>query len=125
MSAAVGEQTILEGRQERGELAEAAASLLGYMRRNRALVIGLLFLLALLLFVIIGRLTVNTSEASPLSVRSLRPPSWKLPFGSDKQGRNLYAVIVVGTPLTFRIGLIAGIMGVAFGSMVAFISAYY
>jgi peptide/nickel transport system permease protein len=125
MSAAAGDPTILESRPERGQVAEAASSLLGYMRRNRALVIGLLFLLVLLLFVVIGHLTVDTGEASPLSVHSLRPPSRELPFGSDKQGRNLYAVIVVGTPLTLRIGLIAGIIGVAFGTFVAFIAAYY
>jgi peptide/nickel transport system permease protein len=98
---------------------------LGYVRRNRALLVGFCFLLALLLFVVIGHLTVNTEEARPLSVGSLDPPSRELPFGSDKQGRNLYAVMVVGTPLTLRIGLIAGVIGVVIGTIVAFVSAYY
>ena len=40
----------------------------------------------------------------------------ELPFGSDKQGRNLFAVMVVGTPLTLRIGLIAGFIGVTLGA---------
>ena len=55
----------------------------------------------------------------------LQPPSRELPFGSDKQGRNLYAVMVEGTPLTLRIGLIAGVFGVAFGATLAFVSGYY
>jgi peptide/nickel transport system permease protein len=125
MSIAVGDREVSERSREQGRLTEAAAAFWGYLRRNRALLIGLLFLLALLLFVVIGHLTVDTSEASPLSVRSLRPPTRELPFGSDKQGRNLYAVMVVGTPLTFRIGLIAGIIGVAIGAIVAFVAAYY
>jgi peptide/nickel transport system permease protein len=124
MSVAVQEETVLRERQERA-FAEATADLFGYLRRNRSLTVGLLFLLALLLFVIIGHLTVDTNEASPLSVRSLQPPSRELPFGSDKQGRNLYAVMVEGTPLTFRLGLICGFLGVALGSVVAFIAAYY
>jgi peptide/nickel transport system permease protein len=125
MSVAVGERSVLEPPRERSAWAEAGASLFGYVRRNRALLIGFLFLLALFLFVVIGHLTVDTEEARPLSVGSLDPPSRELPFGSDKQGRNLYAVMVVGTPLTFRIGLIAGVIGVTVGTIVAFVSAYY
>jgi peptide/nickel transport system permease protein len=58
-------------------------------------------------------------------VAPLRPPSWELPFGSDKQGRDLLAVMVVGTPLTLRIGLIAGFIGVGLGALIGFVSAYY
>src|SRR5215204_4605329 len=63
MSIAVGEPTVLNPAPARGAWAEAGASTLGYMRRNRALLVGLLFLLALLLFVVIGRLTVDTEAA--------------------------------------------------------------
>ena len=34
-------------------------------------------------------------------------------------------MIVVGTPLTLQIGLIAGFLGVGFGAALAFIAAYY
>jgi peptide/nickel transport system permease protein len=97
----------------------------GYLRRNPALLIGLLILSALLAFVVIGHLTVNVIESRPLSVMPLQPPSRELPFGSDKQGRNLYAVMVEGTPLTLRIGLFAGVLGVAIGATLAFVSGYY
>ena len=55
----------------------------------------------------------------------LQPPSWELPFGSDRQGRDLFAVITTGTLLTLRIGLIAGILGVGVGATIAFVAAYY
>ena len=99
--------------------------MLGYLRRNPSLGIGLFFLLALLLFVVIGHFTVDTIQYRPLSTRPLQPPSRELPFGSDKQGRNLYAVMVEGTPLTLRIGLLAGVIGVAIGATLAFIAGYY
>jgi peptide/nickel transport system permease protein len=55
----------------------------------------------------------------------LQPPSLDLPFGSDKQGRNLFAVMIVGAPLTVEIGVVAGLLGVAFGTLLALVSAFY
>lgn len=124
MSAAVNQASVEASRdvpREPGRL----INLWYYLRRNRSLLVGLAILVALVLFVVIGHLTVNVEEARPLSVRSLKPPSRELPFGSDKQGRNLYAVMVEGTPLTFRLGLICGFLAVAVGAVIGFISAYY
>jgi peptide/nickel transport system permease protein len=104
---------------------ERARSTLGYLRRNPSLGIGILFLVGLLLFVVIGHLTVDTIQYRPLSARPLQPPSRELPFGTDKQGRNLYAVMVEGTPMTLRVGLLAGIIGVALGATMGFIAGYY
>ena len=98
---------------------------LRYLRRNVALVVGIILLLALALFVGIGHVLVDTSKARPLSAPTLRPPSWEYPLGTDRQGRNLLAVMVAGTPLTLRIGFIAGLIGVGLGSLLGFVSAYY
>jgi peptide/nickel transport system permease protein len=97
----------------------------GYLLRNRSLLVGLGLLSALALFVIIGHLTVDVGESAPMSAGSLDEPSRALPFGSDKQGRNLYAVMVEGTPLTLRLGLIAGFIGLFIGAVVGFIAGYY
>ncbi len=105
--------------------AERAGSVRRYLRRNPALVVGLLMLLALLVFVVVGSFMVDLQRARPLSARALQPPSAALPFGSDKQGRDLFAVMVAGTPLTIRIGLIAGLIGTTVGATLAFIGGYY
>jgi len=97
----------------------------GYLRRNILLVVGLGFLGFLAIFVIVGGLVVDAGSAQPLSAPALQPPSWDYPFGTDRQGRNLLAVIVEGTPLTLRIGFIAGFIGVGVGAVLAFIAAYY
>jgi peptide/nickel transport system permease protein len=96
-----------------------------YIRRNPSLALGIVLLAMLGLFVLIGNLIVDTEDARPLSAPALRPPSGDYPFGTDRQGRDLFAVMVVGTPLTLRIGFIAGVLGVGLGTVLAFIAAYY
>ena len=100
-------------------------ALFAYVGRNRSLLVGLLILLALALFVGIGHLFVDTEDARALSAPSLRAPSWDYPFGTDRQGRDLLAVMVAGTPLTLRIGFIAGFLGVGIGAVLAFTAAFY
>jgi peptide/nickel transport system permease protein len=89
------------------------------------LIVGLCLLLALLAFVVIGHAVVNTDKVRPLSTRPLLPPSPALPFGTDKQGRDLLAVMIVGTPQTLEIGIFAGLIGVGVGTLLALTSAYY
>ena len=103
----------------------ARSATLRYLRRNLALLVGLVLLGALGAFVGIGHLVVDTAKARPLSVPTLRPPSAQYPLGTDRQGRDLLAVMVVGTPLTLRIGFIAGVIGVGLGAVLGFTSAYY
>jgi peptide/nickel transport system permease protein len=112
-------------RRDAGLWSDRATAVGRYLRRNPPLVIGLLLLLGLLLFVVIGSFMVDVERARPLSARALQPPGGSLPFGSDKQGRDLFAVMVAGAPLTLRIGLIAGFIGTFVGSTLAFFSAYY
>jgi peptide/nickel transport system permease protein len=127
MSSTMAEQTVVSVAPQRGESiwTDRSSSIGRYLRRNPTLIVGLLLLLALLLFVVIGSLMVDVERARPLSARALQPPGGSLPFGSDKQGRDLFAVMVAGTPLTLRIGLIAGFIGTFVGATLAFLSAYY
>jgi peptide/nickel transport system permease protein len=96
-----------------------------YIRRNPSLGIGAALLLILLLFSALGPLFVDVSNADPLSVETDKPPSGMYPFGTDSQGRDLLAVMVAGTPLTLRIGILAGLLGLSIGTILAFVSAYY
>lgn len=100
-------------------------SAIRYLRRNPSLTVGVALLAILALFIILGNLLADTEDARPLSVPALRPPSSEHPFGTDRQGRDLLAVMVAGTPLTLRIGFIAGFLGVSVGTVLAFIAAYY
>ena len=101
------------------------AGVLRYLRRNPSLAIGVILLGLLALFVVVGHFVVDTEKARPLSVRALQAPSWAYPFGTDRQGRDLLAVMVAGTPLTLRIGFVAGFLGVGIGTVLAFVAGYY
>jgi peptide/nickel transport system permease protein len=113
-----------------------------YLRRNPTLPIGLAMLLFLVLFTGIGSFAYQRDGKSadelarPLSAPPGRPPSWadplmsgtdtwKYPLGTDNQGRDLMAVMIVGTPLTVRTGFLAGFIGLFIGTVLAFLSAYY
>jgi peptide/nickel transport system permease protein len=99
--------------------------LLRYLRRNKSLLIGLIILLLLVAFTVIGLLTIDPKTAYPLSVRSKQPPSARFPLGTDFFGRDLLAAMVVGMWQTAVIGLLAGGMGTLIGVVLGFISAYF
>lgn len=108
-----------------GGLSERLGDIGRFLRRNPALVAGLTLLVALLLFTVIGSYLTDPEDAQPLAARPLLPPSADYPFGTDKLGRDLFATIVAGIPLTLRIGLLAGLIGLAIGTFLGFVSAYY
>jgi peptide/nickel transport system permease protein len=96
-----------------------------YIRRNPTLGIGLGILLFLLLFTSLGRLLVDPSHAYPLSAPANLAPTPEFPLGTDRQGRNLLAVMVVGTGMTLQIGAIAGVIGLSVGIVLGFVAGYY
>jgi peptide/nickel transport system permease protein len=98
---------------------------LSYLAGSGPFVIGFCLLLALVLFALVGRLVVDTSLADPLSALPNLAPSWDAPFGTDSQGRDLLAVLILGTWLTLKVGLLAGLMGIVIGSTVGLLAAYY
>jgi peptide/nickel transport system permease protein len=96
-----------------------------YLRRNKSLSIGLAIFLGLVLFTVIGFLTIDTRDAYPLSAPTRRAPEWKYPFGTDFFGRDLFAAMVVGMWQTAAIGFLAGLIGTVIGVILGFVSAYF
>src|SRR5918997_848105 len=99
--------------------------MLRYLRRNRQVMVGVSLLVLLLLFAGVGRLVWDVSLTAPLSVTPNRPPSAEHPLGTDRQGRDLLAVMIEATPSTLYIGLLAGFLGVAIGTALALFGAYF
>ena len=107
-----------------------------YVRRNPSLGVGLGLFLALFLFVTVGYLTYDVDRNRPLSTGPDLAPFESDPYnpatrsggyilGTDRQGRDVMAVMISGIPLTLQIGLIAGLIGITVGTILAFIAAYY
>ena len=98
---------------------------LRYCRRNPPLIVGILLLLLIVAFVVVGSIKTDPTDAKPPSYRPSQPPSAEHWLGTDRLGKDILAVMVEGTPKTIRIGLIAGTIGVVIGTLLAFFSGYY
>jgi peptide/nickel transport system permease protein len=96
-----------------------------YVRRNPELGWGLLILLGLLSFTLVGRLFVDKQDAYALATVPDLPPSAEYPFGTDSQGKDLLAVMVYGTGMTLAIGAVAGLIGIGIGTILGFVTGYY
>jgi peptide/nickel transport system permease protein len=96
-----------------------------YTRRNPSFGIGLLILLGLILFTTVGRLFINEKDAYQQTMDINKPPSAKHPFGTDNQGRDLLAMMVLGTGMTLEVGAIAGGVGLGVGIVLGFVAGYY
>ena len=111
-----------------------------YIRRNWTLGIGLGILIGLIAFSIVGLFFIDTKiDPYPLAAPASVPPTLHYcppitpdcedpkayPFGTDAQGRDLFAVAVTGTWMTMRIGVFAGLIGIFVGTFLGFTSAFY
>ena len=93
--------------------------------RTPKLLLGLALLGSLLLLSLVGPYLIDVENARPISVPTNRAPSAEFPLGTDSGGRDMLAVIIVGTPQTVRMGLLAGIVGVVLGTSLGLVAGYY
>jgi peptide/nickel transport system permease protein len=56
--------------------------------------------------------------------QKLRPPSSKYPFGTDEVGRDIYSRVIMGTRLSFQIGLIIIFIAMGIGVPLGIIAGY-
>jgi peptide/nickel transport system permease protein len=96
-----------------------------YTKRNPSFGIGLLILLGLVLFTTVGRLFINQEDAYRQTIDINQHPSSKHPFGTDNQGRDLLAMMVLGTGMTLQVGAISGGVGLGVGIVLGFVAGYY
>jgi peptide/nickel transport system permease protein len=100
-------------------------NVLRFLRENPRITIGLALLACMLLFWLVGILTVGISKAAPLSGPPDMPPSPRYPLGTDSAGRQLLPVMIAGVPLTLEIGFLAGGVGLLIGTLLGFSAGYF
>jgi peptide/nickel transport system permease protein len=109
----------------RPTLWSALRRIIAFFKDNRAFTFGVLLLLALYLFGFIGSQVVDPKKAdmgaNPLNLS----PAWEHPLGTDGLGRDMFAVMVIGIPNTFKIGFLAGCVGVVIGTLIGLFAGYY
>lgn len=94
-------------------------------RMSGSLIAGLIILGAVLLFSVVGSWLIDPAQAIVGSVRPSLAPSAEHLLGTDSQGRDVLTILVIGTPQTLRIGLIAGLVGILVGVALGLVSGYF
>ena len=103
----------------------ALRRVLAFFKENRLFTAGVLLLLALYLFGMIG-LQFAVPKGSDMGAVPLNlAPSAQHPLGTDGLGRDMFAVMVIGIPNTFKIGFLAGAVGVLIGALIGLVAGYY
>jgi len=103
----------------------ALRPVLVFFRENRLFTAGVVLLLALYLFGLIGLHFINPKGSDMGAVPLNLGPSAKYPLGTDGLGRDMFAVMVIGIPNTFKIGFLAGAVGVLIGALIGLFAGYY
>ncbi|MCC7450258.1 MAG: hypothetical protein IT324_22765, partial [Anaerolineae bacterium] len=93
--------------------------------RPGSLTIGLFILGAIVVMGVLGPLVVDAKQAQIGSFPPRMPPSAQHWLGTDTQGRDLFTTLILATPQTLFIGLVAGAVGVAIGTALGLLSGFF
>src|SRR5438874_6892527 len=91
---------------------------------NKMLVVGIVLILLVLSFGVVGRAFVSPAQGDVGAGRPSRPPGFDHLLGTDQQGRDVLANLILGTPATLKIGIIAGLIGVSVGTLLGLFAGY-
>ena len=95
------------------------------MKRDRLLLAGLSLLALIVLAGLFGPYLVAPELAEIGAVRPRRMPSAENWLGTDTQGRDILATLILAAPQTLKIGLFAGLIGLAVGVLLGLLAGYF
>ena len=98
--------------------------LLSTILNSKLLTSGIILFLFVSLFGVVGGWFIDPEMADVGAGYPSQPPSWEHWLGTDQQGRDVLSDLLLGTPQTLKIGLIAAIVGVGIGTILGFIGGY-
>ena len=114
-----------ESQNTRSTFSNVVRAVLSFFIENRQFTTGMLLLVGLFLFGLIGSSMISPKMADmgafPLNLR----PSAENLLGTDGLGRDMFAVMVIGIPNTFKIGFLAGTVGILIGTIIGLFAGYY
>jgi len=94
-------------------------------RISPLLIVGLSILAAIVLFGMIGPFFTDATHAQVGAVRPRKPPGADYLLGTDSQGRDMWTLLIYATPNTLKMGLIAGVIGVGFGTVLGLVAGQF
>jgi peptide/nickel transport system permease protein len=96
------------------------------VRLGRGGVVAVLALAAIGALALAAPLLVPAHDLDPIRASGApnRPPSWRLPLGSDGYGRPMTAVTLWGARLSLLVGLLATLVSVGTGTLVGLVAGH-
>ena len=95
------------------------------LRAYPMLIIGLTLILSIILMSVIGPYFISRDAVNVGYALPDQRPSREYLLGTDTVGRQILAIVVYGTPMTLKVGLIAGVIGLTVGTIFGLIAGYY
>jgi peptide/nickel transport system permease protein len=93
--------------------------------RIRAFAVGLIGILALTIFSLIGGLVTSYDKTYAGAFDPQLPPNPRNPLGTDLLGRDIYAQLIYGLSNSLAIGIIAGAIGTLLGTLIGITAGYF
>lgn len=97
--------------------------------RNRAAIVGAIFLILLFLFCFLGPTVTGHNNPDAINVTSLTAtfagPSAQFPFGTDYVGRDEFARAMAGGQVSLLVGLSSMLVAIIFGVGIGAFAGYY
>ena len=94
------------------------------LKKDKAAMLGLIFILALLLFAIIGPVFSSYSYEDQNFMQANLAPSAEHWFGTDSLGRDLFVRVLYGARISLSIGIVASLINLVIGVIYGGISGY-
>lgn len=124
-----GQQGVLAVRgQERTEHAHGALARRRFwntLLKQKAILIGGSILLVLLVLAIFAPLIATNDPVRIFTPARLRAPNAYYFFGTDSQGRDVFARVLFGARLSLTVGVAASVCTLFFGTLLGLITSYY
>ncbi|MCC6629488.1 MAG: ABC transporter permease [Chloroflexi bacterium] len=97
----------------------------GFLRAYPTLSAGIVIIALIAVFSVFGPLLVDQRLARVGALRPSMPPTSERILGTDAQGRDVFVTLVLATPETLKIALIAGIIGLSVGTLLGLCAGYF
>lgn len=100
-------------------------SFIDRIKRMPTFWIGFILLLIIIMLSILGKTAVNPESIRLNGSRMNLAPCAEYPLGTQSEGKDMLSLLLIGTGVTLKIGLIAGSIGILLGTALGLVAGYF
>lgn len=100
-------------------------SFIDRIKRMPTFWIGFVLLVIIIVFAVLGQTVVDPDSIRLDGSRMNQAPCAEHPLGTQSEGKDMLSLLMIGTGVTLKIGLVAGALGVFVGTFLGLIAGYF